>query len=1157
MPTICKHRYHRPQSLIKLGRRWLALLVVGLFPALGTWASAAGANAPHLLWKIDTTTRLYTAGTLADINGDGLDEILLAGMNEVIAVNGSGKILWRNAVKERYCTYPSVLMRKGEPPLIFVADNGGNLRCLDGTGKDVWQARLGAPSNWSAAAVSDINADGRAEVIQTDESGKVWAFDARTGKPLWQTALEGSIPASPSVGDLTGDGRPEVAVATEAGYLAVLKGDGSILWARKQGNQLNSAPVIFAAANGDGRIVCGGDGGEVFCVNANGDTLWRRPAGSPMDASISVGDMDLDGRADIFLVTLAGTIMRLDEDGNVIWTLDMQMRTDASGAIADVNGDGKLEYVLCTHKALLLALNDSGDVVFMQELPGVPNAYNATPTFGDVTRSSPGREMVVCGGDSGYLFLFGTPAPANAPLQWGAFRRDLTMAGSWPGLARSQTVQATMTPADLAWDTVYCGQGIRFLVTNADPLGKPVRAEATCITPTGARHTATASIPAAKGDLVLPVDVLAPGVYRVSWVLRSADGKQLAAGSRQVTLQPFANDRSLAGKSSAAMEVVADAVQATLPLSAAALRREARLLDDTASALDPLQRAALQPGSAVQQEAIARIAALVATAHRGLKIAGIVRQAALLGAGTSVLAFEGPVWESRGVAELLPEQARPALEFTRRVVPGEHEPVAVNLFNVTNRELHVRTVIEAPQGVKVSPHTAFPVVTSAGNIAFDALPELDQTAAITIPSLCNRQLWLDIDTGKVAAGDYDIKVRLLALDGAGVLETSKDDQAVAPPETKVMIRLSVLPFEMAPGGAFRLCTWAYVESSQFKDIADATYDDLLAHGNNVFTVGMLPEAAYDEQGGLTGPMNYRPFDLALAHFKGKDVVLLLNGFPPLKTAAGKNEYGSPGYAKALKPYLDGLMEHLNSLGFDREHWALYPIDEAGGTGWDLINATVQFGKMVRAANPRVQIYADAGGSDPAMMEAIAPYIDIWSPGVNLVVSDPRQFGIMKATGKTLWSYNCSYNNYNKALDSGRSLKEADVVSEYRIAGIWAFRHSLTGAGFWTSITGSEDPWTRTRNDYLMLYPGRTRPVTSRRWEAVREGVEDFRILAALKQRMQAATGVVPQTAPAKVQHMLETSLSRFIDGVTDEAGLDALRSEMMDCVEAVTAAGKR
>jgi outer membrane protein assembly factor BamB len=1134
------------------------LVAMGLSPACRIQAAAGPGKAPHLLWKVDTTTRLYTAGTVADINGDGLGEIILAGMNEIIAVDGKGKTLWRNAVKERYCTWPAVLMRKGAPPLIFAADNGGNLWCLDGTGKDVWQARLSAPANWSAAAVSDVNGDGRAEVVQTDEDGMVWAFDALTGKPVWKRSVEGGIAASPSVGDLTGDGKPEVAIATETGYLAVLNGDGTILWRRKQGKELNTAPVIFTAADGEGRIVGAGDDGGVFCTDSKGNTLWRRTAGSAMDSSISVGDLDQDGRADIFLVTGAGRIMRLDEDGNVIWTLDMQMRTDASGAIADLNGDGRLEYVLCTHKALLLALNDKGDVVFQQELPGVPNAYNATPTFGDVTKSSPGREMVVCGGDSGYLFLFSTPAPADAPLQWGTYRRDMTMVGSWPGLARSQTAGGTMTPVDLAWNTVYCGQGIRFLVTNADSMSRPVRAEATCITPAGTRHTATASIHSAKGDLVLPVDVLAPGTYRVSWALRGAEGKRLAGGSRDITLQPFANDRSLAEKSSASLRAAADSAQDALPLTAVALRREARLLDDTAAALEPLQRAALQPSSSVQREAIAETAALVASAQRGLKIADIARQAALSGASTSIVAFEGPMCESRGVAGLLPERAGAPLELKRRSVRGEHEPVAANLFNVTDRELHVRVVIEAPEGIRVSPHRAFPVVTSAGNIAFDALPELDETGTLTVPSLSSQQLWLDIDTGRAAAGDYEIKVRLLALDGAGVLDTSKSDQAVAPPETGVVIGLSVLPFEMAPSGAFRLCTWAYVESSQFKDIADATYENLLAHGNNVFTVSALPEAAYDERGALTSTIGYAKFDAAIERFRGKDVVLLLNGFPPLKAATGKDEYGSANYAKALKPYLNGLMEHLAGLGFDREHWALYPIDEAGGTGWDLINATVQFGKMVRAANPRVQIYADAGGSDPAMMEAIAPYIDIWSPGINLVASDPRQFGIMKATGKTLWSYNCSYNNYNKALTSGRSLKEADVVSEYRIAGIWAFRHGLTGAGFWTSITGPEDPWTRTRTEYLMLYPGLSRPVTSRRWEAVREGIEDFRILAALKGRFNAErSAALSEAARAKMKRVLQVSIPRFIDGLTDEAGLDALRSEIMDCVQAVIAPAKR
>jgi len=189
------------------------------------------------------------------------------------------------------------------------------------------------------------------------------------------------------------------------------------------------------------------------------------------------------------------------------------------------------------------------------------------------------------------------------------------------------------------------------------------------------------------------------------------------------------------------------------------------------------------------------------------------------------------------------------------------------------------------------------------------------------------------------------------------------------------------------------------------------------------------------------------------------------------------------------------------------------------------------------------------------MEAIAPYIDIWSPGVNLVQSEPVKFNIMKATGKTLWSYNCSYNNYNKTLNAGWSLKAADIVSEYRIAAIWAFRQGLTGAGFWTSITGPEDPWTRTRTEYLMLYPGRSRPVTSRRWEGVREGIEDYRILASLKERLhQRPSHALPSEVAARVKRLLEESVPQFVDGVTDEAGLAKLRAEMMDCVEAV--AGK-
>jgi len=919
------------------------------------------------------------------------------------------------------------------------------------------------------------------------------------------------------------------------------------MWSRQLGRELYSAPVIFTASDGSGRVAVGSGDGEFFCLDDKGNILWHRPMGSAMDSSVSVGDLDTDGRADIFLVTESGVIARLDEDGNVIWTLDMKMRTDASGAIADINGDGKLEYVLCTHLGRLLVLDNSGEVIFYRGL-GVNNAYNATPTFGHVMKKRPGLQMVVCGGDSGKLFCFATPMPANAVIQWGAFRRDYTMVGSWPGPA--QPVVASMTPENLAWDQILTGQGVRFRIAN--PRDRALRAEAACTTPTGSRHAVTSQVWATQGQLILPLDVLVPGTYSFSWSLLDADGKAIASGARQVCLEPFANDRALVEKACLESRSAADEVQATLPLSAAALGREARLLADTAAALAPAQDACLRSDASSQQQAISDTAALVVSAQRAQCVAAVVRKAVPLGPGTSVIAFEGPVWDSVGVNDLLPAGIAAPLEITRRVVPGEHQAVALNLFNVTDRELQVRVLIEAPGGVTVAPHYAFPVPTSTGDVAWDALPELDETAAISIPSLSSRQLWLDTATDAAAAGDRQVTVRLEAINGAGVLEAPKSEMAVAPPETLVHIELKVLPFPMAPAGAFRLCTWAYVESSQFKDIADATYENLWSHGNNVYTITALPEATYDAQGRLAAPLDYAKLDAAITRWRGKDVVLLLNGFPALTPASGGDGYGSQAYRIALKPYLDDLVAHMAALGFDREHFALYPIDEAGGTGWPSINAQAEFGKMVRAANPGVQIYADAGGPDPAMMAAIAPYVDIWSPGVNLVSTEPEKFNIMRATGKTLWSYNCSYNNYNKPLTSGRSNKAGDVVSEYRIAGIWAFRHGLTGAGFWTSLTGPEDPWTRTRTEYLMLYRGRTRPVTSRRWEAVREGIEDFRILAALKSRLDATgAAAVPDGARAQIKRLLEVSVPQFVDGITDETALQRFRSEMLDCVEGV------
>lgn len=48
-----------------------------------------------LLWQVELKSLLESAPTVADINEDGRDEVVIAGMEEIIALDRNGKELWR------------------------------------------------------------------------------------------------------------------------------------------------------------------------------------------------------------------------------------------------------------------------------------------------------------------------------------------------------------------------------------------------------------------------------------------------------------------------------------------------------------------------------------------------------------------------------------------------------------------------------------------------------------------------------------------------------------------------------------------------------------------------------------------------------------------------------------------------------------------------------------------------------------------------------------------------------------------------------------------------------------------------------------------------------------------------------------------------------
>ncbi len=1118
------------------------LTITLLFSILA--GSGSGDSPIKPLWKVDLKTFLESAASVADIDQDGDDEILVAGREEIIAVDGNGKILWRVPGKVRFMTYPTILNLQNRA-LIYAADCGGWMHCWDGKGTLVWEKELAGPAEWSAAVVLTGQPNEPSRIIQTDTTGMVWAFDAVTGEVVWKTNIEGAG-VSPCVADVNNDSLPEIIVASANGMLFCLNSSGNVLWSHVIGapspTWATGAPIVFSTATQGAILAAPAAEGGVTCFSGTGDILWKRQLRGPLASGLSAGDIDEDGVADLFAITQLGVVYRFTETGNPVWEIDMQGRTLAAGAILDVNADGKQDFILCTQQGLLLAIDQDAHIFYQWQAPS--RTINVTPTFGQLTSETDTLEMVITGGEAGILYCFSTAATPPYKTKWTAYRGNAAKTGAW--LELQTHPQSTMQPVNLQWDRVYLDEPIRFHIVITEKHEQPFDATASVVHPDGLRQGVSGKVVGETGELHLPLIPTAPGVYSVSWRLESDSGKVLCENNRTLTLGPFANEIALLQEAIQRAEEVKRLVVEQMPLSAKALERETTILKAKQGMVE-LVRASWHDENYDRENAVQQVTDIVRTARHVRRAADTILQAFLAHNDTGIILSEGELWENRDLASSVPADGKSVSTLEKWVVPGEHEPVALNLFNITDRELVVRIQVTSDdRNPVVSVLRPMPVPTSSGAIVWDALPTLDSSRTVTIPSLETRQVWLDVDFSGAAPRKSVLRAVFQVLNGPGVLEPPHNPRNVPAPAATVELVFDVLPFEMASYESMRMCTWAKPDPD--------TLTDLLQHGNNVFVVSMPPYQPKRDGAGEAA-LQTEKIDAILERLANHGVFVLMSGIPDLFVP-----FGSEEYQKIMADYLGLLVPYLESKGFDVTRFALYPWDEPGGHGWDAVERVAVFGEMVKKVRPDVQVYVNGGGEVP-MFERMAPVTDIWCPSIYMLPEDSGEMAIMRKSGKALWSYNCAYGF---ARPVGANIKDINIIAEFRTAALFAFRYGASGIGYWCYNIG-DDMWQRVRDEYPLVYPADNGSVVSRRWEAVREGIEDYRILVALQNRVETSqTSVSPEVRNGidELQRDLEDwmdkgfqemrlGLPRYAFDLTyNERSVNQFRERLLDLVAA-------
>ena len=268
--------------------------------------------------------------------------------------------------------------------VVQASDAGGNgifaLSGLDGS--SLWTFRS-SPANplvdhLAQAALADLDGDGRVEILGHQTNGRLVALE-HDGRLKWVSdtvpGVGGRSLGGPAIGDLDGDGVPEIAfgrtVLDASGHrLAVGTGNGGENWnyygpfgvVKVPG--VNSYPQsLIADVDLDGR-------NELVA----GDTLYRLEAGVleivwnqtvpdhlMRDGWNAVGNLDGDPYGEIVYVS-SGQIMVLNHDGSthagrrtMVNFIPFQMPTFWGGAptIADLDGDGSAEILVSTATQLI------------------------------------------------------------------------------------------------------------------------------------------------------------------------------------------------------------------------------------------------------------------------------------------------------------------------------------------------------------------------------------------------------------------------------------------------------------------------------------------------------------------------------------------------------------------------------------------------------------------------------------------------------------------------------------------------------------------------------------------------------------------------------------------------------------------------------------
>jgi hypothetical protein len=383
-----RHAHHLLVSF-RASASAILLVCVGVAMTLAVVASSATRPAPSFAAPRSYATGFSPLGlAVADFNGDGQPDLATAnygeGANSVSVLLNGGKGRFRDGREYDVAESPGSvavgdLNGDRKPDLAVANEEANSVSVLLNGGDGAFTARRDYPTGDApvSVAIGDLNGDDTRDLATSN----FVVPDANiTGVPGTVSVLlnsgyggflpkvdyrTGQRPHQVVIGDLTGDGKPDLATGNRSDTVSVLANRGNGTFAPPSAYRAGSGPRAIAIAdlNGDGRL-------DLATANTNADVntvsvLINRGRGAFRPKrdyragngpfAIAIGDLNGDRSGDVAVAVSSGngvSVFTNKGDGSLLPRRDYRTgREPWSIAIADLTGDGKRDLVTANNSA--------------------------------------------------------------------------------------------------------------------------------------------------------------------------------------------------------------------------------------------------------------------------------------------------------------------------------------------------------------------------------------------------------------------------------------------------------------------------------------------------------------------------------------------------------------------------------------------------------------------------------------------------------------------------------------------------------------------------------------------------------------------------------------------------------------------------------------